>query len=263
MTAPETQREYGRYLDLIREKFGRLTIEELQQTATRGRFKEWRDSMARTPRAADYAWMVLARVLSVAKDRGVLTINICERGGRLSRGGRAEKIWTDADLAKFNAAAPPHMRLALLAGLWTGQRQGDLLSLTWAAYDGSLIRLKQSKTGARVVVPIARPLRTALDSAVRLAPTVLTNSRGKSWTKAGFQTSWRKACEKSGIKGLTYHDLRGTAVTRLALAGCTVAEIAAVTGHSLRDVDRILDVHYLGGREELARRAIAKLEGQP
>lgn len=46
----------------------------------------------------------------------------------------------------------------------------------------------------------------------------------------------------------------------MALAGCTVAEIAAVTGHSLTDVDRILDTHYLGGREDLARQAINKRE---
>jgi hypothetical protein len=41
---------------------------------------------------------------------------------------------------------------------------------------------------------------------------------------------------------VTFHDLRGTAVTRLALVGCIEAEIAAITGHSLRDVGRILDL---------------------
>jgi hypothetical protein len=34
--------------------------------------------------------------------------------------------------------------------------------------------------------------------------------------------------------------IRGTAVTRLALSGCTVAQIAAIAGHSLRNVDEIL-----------------------
>jgi hypothetical protein len=45
--------------------------------------------------------------------------------------------------------------------------------------------------------------------------------------------------------GVTFNDLRGTAVTRLALVGCTEAEIASITGHSLRDVRSILDAHYL------------------
>jgi hypothetical protein len=38
-----------------------------------------------------------------------------------------------------------------------------------------------------------------------------------------------------------FHDLRGTAMTRLALAGCTEAEIATITGHSPRDVAATLD----------------------
>jgi hypothetical protein len=46
----------------------------------------------------------------------------------------------------------------------------------------------------------------------------------------------------------------------MALAGCTAPEIASVTGHSMRDVYHIIDVHYLGSRQELAQRAIEKLE---
>ena len=39
--------------------------------------------------------------------------------------------------------------------------------------------------------------------------------------------------KRAGIVGVTFNDLRGTAVTRLALAECTEAEIATITGHSL------------------------------
>ena len=37
--------------------------------------------------------------------------------------------------------------------------------------------------------------------------------------------------------------MRGTAVTRLAEAECSAAEIASITGHSMRDVGAILDVY--------------------
>jgi len=83
---------------------------------------------------------------------------------------------------------------------------------------------------------------------------------GTPWTSDGFRASWRKACGKAGVVGVTFNDLRGTAVTRLALVGCTEAEIAAITGHSLRDVRSILDAHYLHRDPELARAAIHKLE---
>lgn len=256
-TAPKTRQEYDRYLDVIRGRFGLLTREQLQDPSTRGEFKEWRDSLAETPRAADFAWSVLVRVLSFAKDRGMLSVNIAERGGRLYRAARKARIWSDEDIAAFQAVAPPHMRLALLLALWTGQRKGDLLRLTWRDYDGRSIKLKQSKTGARVMIPVD-PLVADLNAA-RSTGAILKNSRGQAWTSDGFDTSWRKICASAGITALTFHDLRGTAVTRMALAGCTVPEIAAVTGHSLRDVEAMLDLHYLGGRAELASSAMRKM----
>lgn len=89
---------------------------------------------------------------------------------------------------------------------------------------------------------------------------ILTNRSGQPWTSDGFRASWRKLVDKAGISGLTFHDLRGSAVCRLALAGATVPEIATVTGHSLRDVEAILDAHYLGRDVQLAESAIRKLE---
>ena len=88
------------------------------------------------------------------------------------------------------------------------------------------------------------PPKAALDDAAKTkhGPIILTSIDQQPWTSDGFRASWRKACRKAGIVGITFNDLRGTAVTRLALAGCTEAEIAAITGHSLRDVRSILDV---------------------
>src|SRR4029453_12450694 len=74
----------------------------------------------------------------------------------------------------------------------------------------------------------------------------------------GFRSSWRKACAKAGVTGLTFHDLRGTAVTRLALAGATEAEIATITGLSLDEVT--FYTHYLDRDPRLAESAIVKLE---
>jgi integrase len=150
--------------------------------------------------------------------------------------------------------------LPLLLALWTGQRQGDLLRLPWSAYDGEHIRLRQSKTGAPVVIPIGAPLKAALNAAKKHGPIILASTDKRPWTSDGFRASWGKACKNAGIFGITFNDLRGTAVTRLALVGCSEAEIATITGHSLRDVRSILDAHYLHRDIELARTAITKLE---
>jgi integrase len=75
-----------------------------------------------------------------------------------------------------------------------------------------------------------------------------------------FRTAWHTAARKAGISGLTFHDLRGTAVTRLAKVECSVPEIATITGHSLKDTYAIMDSHYLHRDPALATSAIRKLE---
>jgi hypothetical protein len=139
--------------------------------------------------------------------------------------------------------------------------QGDLLRLPWSAYDGKHLRLRQSKTGRFVVVPVASPLKSVLDGADRVSTQVLTNTRGCPWTCDGFRTSWAKTCMKVMLPDdLHFHDLRGSAVVRLAIAGATVPEIATFTGHSLKDVEVILDKHYLGRDVRLPENAVRKLE---
>jgi integrase len=65
-------------------------------------------------------------------------------------------------MPKSSAMSPP-----LLLALWTGQRQGDLLRLTWNRYDGAHIRLRQGKNRERLLVPVGAPLKAALDATVQ------------------------------------------------------------------------------------------------
>ncbi len=261
--APRTKKDYVNHIQKIEAEFGDFPIAALGDRRARAAFLAWRDKMAlKSRRQADYVFATLASILAWAHDRGLTDANPCEKPGKLYRSGRAECIWTQADETALFAVAPARIQLAYLMATWTGQRQGDLLRLTWSAYDGSHIRLVQGKTKRRVVIPVAAPLRAILDELEKdkVAATILTTSKGTSWTSHGFSGSWRKTLAKAKITGLTFHDLRGTAVTRLAVAGCEVPEIATITGHSLTDVGAILDAHYLSRNTQLAESAIKKLE---
>jgi hypothetical protein len=103
-----TRRDYVKQITLIEKRFGDFPLKALSSQGARAVFLSWRDELARkSPRQADYAWTVLARVLSWSKNRGLTSHNPCERGGRLYRGSRAENVWTAEDEAAFYHSAPP------------------------------------------------------------------------------------------------------------------------------------------------------------
>lgn len=263
--AARTRKDYVRHIRQIELEYADFPLSAMNDRRTRGEFLAWRDRLAvKSRRQADYTFATLATILAWGFDRGLIVTNPCTNPGRLYRSHRAESIWTEEEEAAFMAVAPDHLKLAFMLAIWTGQRQGDLLALTWSAYDGTHIRLRQGKTGRRVPpIPVAAPLKAALDTAakVKTAVTILTTTNGTPWTPDGFRTSWGKAVAKAEVEGRTFHDLRGTAVVRFARARTvTVPQIAAITGHRLKDAEAILEAHYLGRDAQLAESAMKQRE---
>lgn len=248
-------------LKAIEDEFGDMPLAAIEERGARSEFLAWRDAMAdATPRAADAKLARLARVLAFGVDRELLLVNPLATFKRVYKSDRAEIIWLPEHVRAFNAVASPALQVALVVALHTGQRRGDLLRLTWNNYDGRAISLTQSKTGAHVYIPCTTALKTTLDQLPRKAVQIITSTQGRPWTENGFSTAWERAFEKTRLReDLHFHDLRGTAVTMLAEAGCTTPEIATITGHSLVSVDKILG-KYLARTRTLAESAIAKLE---
>jgi hypothetical protein len=63
--APKTQKDYGRYLDMLKEKHGHRSIAKLPRDAVFA----IRDAYQSTPRTANYIVAVLRRILSFAENR--------------------------------------------------------------------------------------------------------------------------------------------------------------------------------------------------
>lgn len=271
-----TKKDYNRYIKMIEAEFGDMPIQPIKDTPeeVRGDFKTWRDGLVAKKRTADMAWSVLARICSVATDRGKLRVNPCLKGGRLYESDRTEKLWRAPHFERLFAKASSEVCDVVVLGLYTGLREGKCLSLPKSAYRDGYLHIPR-KRGTKNHTPIrikVMPgtqlwqLLQRVDWENTEITTILTNTRDQSWTEDGFRTSFGKACKAAKIgsefgedNDLHFHDLRGTAVTLLALAGCEVAEIASITGHSLKTVQEILDQHYLGDRAKLADQAMEKL----
>ena len=116
--------------------------------------------------------------------------------------------------------------------------------LAWSNYNGATIKFRQSKTGAWVEVPVMRSLQKMLYITDKQSPTILINEATKKpYNKDLLCRKFSEVCEEAEIgSDLQFRDLRRTAVVRLAEHGCTNAEIAAITGHSIERTSNILDV---------------------
>jgi hypothetical protein len=148
-----TRHDYIQQIKRIERDLGDFPLAALTARRTRGVFMDWRDKLALSSRRqADYAWQVLALVLSWAKERGKITINPCERGGRLYRGNRVDKIWTEDDEVAFLRTAPAHLRLPLLLALWTRAAAGrfvaaDLVGLRRDPYPPAAVQNRRASPG--------------------------------------------------------------------------------------------------------------------
>ena len=256
--ADSTKRDCLSVFKLIEDEFGSMRTRAALLKDARKEFLTWRDSFAANPRKADRCWSVFKRVFSYAKEQGEIPHNPCEGGGKLWNGSRRESIWTEADIIRFQSVASDPMAEAMRLALATGQRQGDLLAMTWSAYDGERVRLTQSKTGRKVAILLADEDRAMLDAmrarnAARDNPSthVLTGAKGNPWTRDGFKTVWGRTTKKAGVTGLTFHDLRGTAITRARREGASYAELSSRFGYSEADVEAILTRHYLAESQGL------------
>jgi integrase len=258
-----TKRGYDTAIDLIEAEFHAMELAGFADVGARRLLLEWRDAeMADTPRKADLVMSVFALMLAFGLDREMVLRNPLEKLKRLSGGSRRDIIWTDTQMAAFLAVAAPKMRLAMELARWTGQRQGDLLRLTWNAYDGTHIKLRQGKTGRIVRFKVYEPLKRLMDGTKREAVTILTPTRKRrgqvtSWTGDGFRASWAGVCERIGLLSdddPTFHDLRGTFCT-LAYRhyNASIKEIAEITGHTERDAEAIIRKHYLAGNAAIER----------
>ena len=248
-----SRRQYLIHLGTLSETWGSQPIASIE----RKHILALRDKYAETPGKANHLIIVLRIVLKFAMDRDYRRDNPAKDIKKLKM-GPGHKPWPDEAIDAFLASSPPMMGLALKIGLYTGQRSGDVRAMSWHDYDGEQIQVVQSKTGTKLSIPVHSALREALGAQERVSPIILTTETGRPFTGANFRHHFGKAVRAAGLYGLVFHGLRYTASVRLAEAGCSLKEIASITGHkSLAMLEK-----YTSGvdQKRMAGAAIHRLE---
>lgn len=237
-----TKSDQQKHLSVVRKRWAELPLEALKAEGMRKAILDWRDTYGKTPKTADDYMGALGRVLSWAKARGDIPANPLEKAPRIYHANRAERVWTKADLIALLKGQSAEFRRAVLLAAFTGIRLGDLVELTWKEVGTDAITFATNKSGGTTVavVPITPKARAILKQIGRKdLGCVLTHSRGEPWTEWGLQTAMQRAKVKAGIKGLTFHDLRGTAATTFIRGGLPLADVASILGWETKKVQNI------------------------
>ncbi len=255
--ADKTRADYANYLKLIEEWAGAEQAAHITAKSIQNLYEAHKK---KKPRKAAYLIQVLRVLLNFAERESLIPKNT-NPATRPMLDYKAKKgtPWSPSDVAAFVAQADrmDHRAVgtAVMLNEWLGQRRGDLLRLSMAAYRDGCLHIRQGKTGAEVVLPVdlvpelkARIEMQAAVNKKRKTPgtALIQQANGKPYTADGFMSVFedvRAAAAKKTptVKKLLFKDLRHTAVTRLAEAGAEIPMIAAVTGHSFKACQDIVD----------------------
>lgn len=252
--APRTRHDYERHLAEILKAFG---LQPVAGCTPRG-VAAYRSTL-KPGRQGNMRLQVLSLLLSFAREQGLIADNPALRHRRFKLAKR-DAYWSDEAIATFMAsdATSPAMRLALMLGLWTGQREADVLNMRWSDIEDGWLTLRQRKTGKLVSLPIGAPLAEYLTQVPKAGIVIMLGERGAPYTTNWFSQSFGRAVRACQLEGLTFLDTRRTAVVNLAEAGSTPGQIASITGHSMSETQRILDTYWVATKPQ-AKAAIAKL----
>jgi integrase len=214
------------------------------------------------PHAANNLLKVLRDALDHAVELGWVKENAARGVRRIRAKSEGFKDWSEDQIAAYEKHYPSgtRERLAMALLLYTGQRRGNAVKMGRQDRSGDTIRVRQVKTDARLVIPMHPALKRELDKLPQGDLTYLLTTFGKPYSAAGFGNWFREVVDAVPTlkgKGLSAHGLRKSVARRMAEAGCTVHQIAAVGGwKTLKEVER-----YTRAAEQarMAREAIEKL----
>jgi integrase len=261
-TRPSTQYTYRNVIDRLCSEHGDKRVALLQ----REHVIKLVAARAHTPGTANALRCSLRALMRHAVEIGLRSDDPTRDVRKIPTAkGEGYHSWTEAEITQFEQHHPAgsRARLAFALLLYTGQRRSDVVRMGRQHINDGAICVRQVKTGREVWIPVHEALAPIIAGASTNLTFLLTD-QGKPYTAAGFGNWFRDQCRAAGLHGCGAHGLRKAAARRLAEAGCSTHEIAAITGHaSLKEVARYTEA---ADRKRLAQSAMAKirtLSGKP
>lgn len=257
------------------EKKGSYSISKITINDIRG----YRDNIANqfSSGTVNNHLTMLRLAFDSALQQDILDKNPAKLVKNLARKDKQERRpFTPDELKALLAVAPPDWTTAILIGLYTGLRLGDVIALQWEQVDLSekTFTLVTQKTGRTVINPIATPLLRhlikletggsktgSICAGLRIKATKnLSNDFNALLAKAGLvekknYRTYKADGKRRQYAGLSFHSLRHTTTSMLKNTGATSAIAGDVVGHDSEAMQR----NYTKIDVETKRQALDKL----
>ncbi|WP_239031887.1 tyrosine-type recombinase/integrase [Paroceanicella profunda] len=218
-------------------------------------FAAWRDRRLKDvgPASVIREMQTMSSAINVAiKEWGLLSTNPLTDVRRPAAPPARDRLPTAAEMERLALSAGDDLQHATarayhawLFALETAMRAGEICGLTWDRVDLTrrTVHLEITKNGRSRQVPLSSEAARLLEALPKADPVF-------GLTPRSLDALWRKLRSRAGVEGLTFHDSRHAAITRLA-AKLDVLALARMVGH--RDL-KMLQVYYNESAEDLAKR---------
>ena len=280
--APST---YSAYEHAITEFQASLKTKAEQQIThvTVSDVVKWRDESAKktTATTANNKLKAVRVLFQSAWREGLIPENVAAKVQSLKQVKTTRRAFTREELSKLLSVTSTEWRGMILAGVYLGQRLGDIAKLTWANIDlkKNVASLITTKTKRTQIIPIASTLAGYLaglpkpdDPAEPIFPDAFKTAASASGISALSQQFYdilvaagmaEKRLDKNHSLGkgrsaprarneITFHSLRHTATSLLKNAGVSEAVARDIIGHDSAEISR----HYTHMDEKSKKDAI-------
>lgn len=246
-----TRKLYAYALRRIERTLGKFPVDDL----TRPDLQLVLDNeLSETPGSHNIYLAVLGLVYRHARRESKTTLKPTEDFEKAQIGEHS--AWPDPALEAGLQSPHKRTRLAINLLYFTGQRIGDVMKMRWSDIRGDRVHVIQEKTDKRLWIPLASELRAELAATPKRGLTIITNEDGGPMTDQVIRRELKAHGAAMGFE-VVPHGLRKNAVIGLLHAGCTIAEVAAITGQTFQIVEKYA---RQVDQEKLGEAAILKLE---
>lgn len=250
--AAGTRRSYDRHIEAILSTNGERDVASL----TRAQVRAVHAKYAATPRKADWYVQIISLLLNFARNTLDWKVENVAEGIELFGKQREFEPWPAWMVAKLDEA-PESVRTAAELILGTGQRPNAAIMMERGQFRGEWVEVLDEKGGERFEIYCHPKLRAYVEGLPKRGQHVLAKTLRQPLGYDAIEKAFRAWRTGLGAKAKPYslHGLRKVAIIRLAEAGCTDAQIQAVTNQS---AEMVRFYRQKASRRHLSRAAITR-----